>query len=216
MFRVFATIAILACALAARAQSLPADSLAYNADVQRFYQGCMKIAEAESLADAELRNSAYAAAMTLLNTRASRNRISLRELPLVLADTAGLVAVGPLKEFAYDYAYARARYRAIDFAPSGITRGGFSGCRVFDMKIAPGASVTGTDRVGGNCILLAIAQPGGSVEFSVDDAPGTVVSGSYEGGMVAFAAWYAGPEHAVTYTVRNTSDRAIVITLASN
>lgn len=216
MFRTFVTIALLACALVARAQGLPADSLASNADVQRFYQGCMKIAEAERLADAEERNSAYAAAMTMLNPRASRNRLDLRELPLALSDTAGLVAVGPLKEFAYDYAYARARYRAIDFAPTGVTRGGLRGCRVFDMKLAPGASVTGTDRVSGNCILVAIAQPGGTVDLTVSDAPGTVASRSYEGGMVAFARWDAGSERTVAYTVRNTSDHAIVVTLASN
>lgn len=216
MFRIFTIIAVLACAFAARAQSLPADSLAFNADMERYYRGCLKIAEAEGLDDPEMRNSAYAAAMNMLNTRTSRSRLSICMLPLVLVDTAGLVAVGPVKDFAYDYAYARSRYRSIDFAPAGVTRGGISGCRVFDMKIAPGGTVAGTEKVHGDCVLLAIAQPGGTVSLSVDTGDRTIDAEPYENGMVAYTRWFAGEGRDVTYTVRNTTDRAIVITLLSN
>jgi len=208
---------VICCAGYAQGQALPVDSLGGNADMERFYAGCMKIAEAENAADSAVRNSSYAAAMELLNKRSTYSRpgVKLARMRVEICDSTGLVSTS-VKDFAYDYSYARARYRAVDFAPTGVSRGGLTGCRVFDMVLAPGARVRCSEKVRGNCVLVAVAQPGGAVALTVEDNGTTIKGAQYEGGLVSYAHWHTGAEHPVAYTVENKSDREITVTLMAN
>lgn len=210
---------MIAVAAVASAQQLPADSLASNADVARFYAGCMKIAEAETSADDAARNAAYSQAVDLLNTRTrgSRKGLNMSRLRLQVADSTGIAADG-IKNFAYDYTYARARYRGTDFAPKGVSRAGaLSGCRVADMVLSPGASVRCTEFVHGNCLLVAVAQPGATVGLKVTDSAGRDVPvRTYEDGMTAYAHWQNGDRGEVCYTLSNPSDKEITIALIAN
>lgn len=180
----------IASGLTCAATSLPADSLASAPEVARFYEGCMKIAEAETATDPSVANSAYAKAMDLLNTRStySRKGIVLGLMKAEIIDDSGMATEKPA-DFAYDYAYARARYKSIDFAPKGMSRGLGKGCRVLDLAIKPGGKVVCRDNVKGNCILVAMADP---VTRWTSKSPLPTAGASAEQPMMT--AWWATPD----------------------
>ncbi len=199
------------------AQMLQPDSLASEPDVARFYEGCLKIIEGETATDSLVANGAFALAMDLLNTRStfSHKGLSLGKMKVEIADRSG-IADDPIP-FAYDYAYARARYRATDYAPKGLSRGMGTGCRVLDLTLAPGGTVTATEQASGDCILVAIAQPGGRVVLNVtDSASQTVPVTEYADGLMAYAHWNNGERAPVVYTVTNPTDKPLIITLFAN
>lgn len=216
----FGVGACVLAALTARAESLPADSLASNADVRRFYEGSLKIAQAEkSAADNPAdANSLYAEAMDLLNERSRQCKpgIALREFLVRIEDDGALGELSKV-DFSYDYRYARARYKGIDFAPSGVTRGGLQGCRVKNIVIRPKGSVTMTDSVSGDCLLVAMARPGDTFEMSVECAGTPRKVESYNDGMVSFAHWQAGDkETEAGYRISNPSDKDLYVTIFGN
>ncbi len=208
----------IASGLTCAATSLPADSLASAPEVARFYEGCMKIAEAETATDPSVANSAYAKAMDLLNTRStySRKGIVLGLMKAEIIDDSGMATERPA-DFAYDYAYARARYKSIDFTPKGMSRGLGKGCRVLDLAIKPGGKVVCRDNVKGNCILVAMARPGDKVDLEVTAPDGRSICGAaYDDGMVGYARWQNGDTAPALYTITNPTDRVVQVTIFAN
>lgn len=209
---------LISATMSAVAESLPADSLVSGSAVARFYAGCMKIVEAESARDSIAANSAYAEAMDLLNTRStySRKGIPLGKMKAQVVDDSGLASETP-HDFAYDYTYARSRYKCIDFAPSGMSRGFGNGCRVLDLVLKPGGAVKCREKVSGDCLLVAMAQPGGSIGLEVKASDGRSVDvRSYEDGLVGYAHWQNGQSDFVDYVVTNLTDKELTVTLFAN
>lgn len=212
-----AFIVAAVCRFGLVGQELPVDSLSGNENVGRFYGGCIKIIEAEKMEDGAARNSAYAEAMSLLNPRASYGKRGLvtSRMKLEFVDDSGLVS-GGIKDFAFDYSYARSRYKSIDFVPKGVSRGGIGGCRVHDMVLAPGGKVVCREMLHGNCLLLAIVQPGGSVSLKVLDGDRELCGKAYEGGLVQYLHWQTGDSHPVDYVIENNGDMETTVSLIGN
>lgn len=216
--RIYFIVLCLAIFATANAEMLPVDSLASEKNVARFYEGCLKIIEAETSSDAYEKNSAYAAAMDLLNTRSTYSNpgIKLGKMKVEIVDAEGLESETP-KDFSYDYTYARSKYKNLDFAPKGVARGFGQGCRVFDMVLKPGGSVKCKENVKGDCILVALAQPDGRISLEVNAKNDeSVAVAPYGEGMMGFAHWDNGEIGQVEYTVTNLSDKETLVTLFAN
>lgn len=216
--RFLLTVIFIIIALPSKAQMLPVDSLASDKNVARFYEGCLKIIEAENSADDIARNSAYAQAMDLLNTRStySSKGLVIGKMKAEITDASGLESELP-KDFSYDYTYARSRYKAIDFAPKGVSRGLGFGCRVLDLVIKPGGTVKCKENVKGNCLLVALAQPNARIALNVTASDGREIpTTEYGNEMMGFAHWQNGESGAVEYIITNLSDKETLVTLFAN
>lgn len=199
------------------ADMLPVDSLEADKDMVRFYEGCLKIIEAENSVDSLKRNALYAEAMDLLNTRTTYNNpgIKLGKMKAVVKDSTGL-STNRAESFSYDYSYARSRFRNIEFSPKGVSRGMGQGCRVLDLVLKPGGNVICEETVKGDCKIVALSQPGGEIGFEVKVETGLPVETlSYGNGLMGFAHWNQDSGN-VEYKITNLTDRELIVTLIAN
>lgn len=198
----------------ANAQSLPLDTLGNNADIKRFYEGCMKIREGEKTGSIE----AYEDAMVLLNTFRGVNNNALK---MVAMNATGVdtLAVLPIEEHVvFSRAYAKSKARQEPYKAEDLLRA-IGRCRVKMFAIAPNSTVSYAEEVRGNCILIAIAgEPEAKVSLSaIEESTQTEhQASSYEDEAVAFSHWQMSENDTVKYVVKNNTDQIISVALVAN
>ncbi len=206
-------IMLLLPALAIEAEHIPDSAFVDDAGAGRFYDGCIKIIEGELATDPDARNKAYALAMDALNPR--RKGLDTGCMKLTAVDTTGIAPVAAT-DFAFDYSYARSRYQSVDFAPTGISRGFGRTCRLFDLTLKPRGKASFSERVHGACLLIAVARPGVKIATTITADGKEIKTGSYEDGLVNYAAWQLQQHTVVKYTIENLSDKDATVILIGN
>lgn len=209
----FITCIILLGTSGLRAQHIPDSAFAEDKSVGRFYDGCIRIIEGELATDADARNEAYARAMDALNPR--RKGLDTGRMNLTKVDTTG-ISQHPATDFAFDFSYARSRYESTDFAPSGISRGLGRTCRLYDLTLKPHGKASLSERVHGDCLLIAVARPGAKIATSINTGSQNIEAGNYEDGLVNYATWRLDGRTVVTYTIENLSDKEATVILIGN
>lgn len=221
--KLFLLLLALCTTTVLKAQSLPLDTLDSYENVRMFYQGCLKIREGDSCylqRDTIMGRRAFAKAMDLLNEEKNEDpKIRLNDL--VMSNTIRNSDECALSDVGFNYNYAEKRYNYQPWTPAGVLRAITlnTKCSVKEFRLKPhGFSLYENRDNSGKCILIAIAEYGGTVKMSITEKSAGILheGNNYENGGVSFAKWILNTKEDFLFKIENTSNKECTIVLISN
>lgn len=211
------SLCIITCGLSA--QSLNHEDFDGYDDVEHYYMGALSISKALT-ANAENRKFYFEDAIRYLSPIRDESGTFINRyqvLDLVSIDVAAAMPVNGKQ--IYTYEYARQQYNDAYFKEEMLLRQDKATtrakCRVKMLAMKPRSKVSYKDIMEGKSILIAMAEPGGTLRLTVSsdiEHEGL----SYENGMVGFCKWIAKEEEEVVYHIENTSNKEICLILIAN
>lgn len=198
-----------------RAQSFPVNEL--NANMQRFYKGCMTLREGVAKKDV----IALDKAIELLDDDYENpDRIELYNLQLNSSDTLNQCSMQGHMFYNAEYA---------EFCKENMGLGVFSekaenlraepsDCQIAHRAIKANSKVKYTVRMKGSCQLFILSEIGGSIKAAVNVAGDEYAGVSYDNGALSYLKWEmdAFLPRKVTLTIENTCDKDISFVVVSN
>ncbi len=218
MNKLLVILLALAVAISAEAQKLPTEQL--NATMARYYEGC------QLLRDGVAKNSQSRlsrAAKLLDESEDNADRIVLGNMALRL-DNELVDTVSTEGHMQFNGVYAKSQYEQRNdtfVEQASALRGGgdASECIVYENAIKAHGKLACRTVMSGDCKVFVMAEPGGTVKFTVKGEDGGVIceGAPYEDGTVAYADWMQpANSRKVVLMIENTADKDISFVLASN
>lgn len=204
MKRIILFFSFFVTMLCFKAQTLPFETMGEN--MHAYYEGCVMLNHYIQSKDRE----DLTAALGILNPK--KLEVSYFEPEVV--DSTGLAPIGT--HFRYDYAYALALFNDMMWEDQGLSRG-ISACTVKLLALKPNGQVKFCTSGCDDFYLFTVAEPHARVVLSVEEVEsGTVHEGTpLEDGTVSFVSWNQPEESDLIITIKNTSDKEVSLTLAS-